>query len=199
MSSPIEKIDERLAPSRLWYVLAVAVALGGFIAMGSFLLVRIPEIGSGTHRVLAPGNEEITLAEPGEYTIFHESRSMMNGQVFNSPSIVGLRILLTSVETGEQVPLGPTTGNFRYSYGSREGYSILGFKLEKAGRYRIATAFDDGYNTPRTVLAISKGFGFTLFTTIAGALGLAFGGLILAGILTVVITRWRRQASARVI
>jgi hypothetical protein len=199
MNSPVERYEERLAPSRLWYVLAVAAALGGFIAMGAFLLVRIPEISSGTHRVLVPGNEEITLAGPGKYTIFHENRSMLNGQVFNSSSIAGLRVSLTSVETGAQVLLGPTSMNSTYSYGSRRGYSILGFKIEKAGRYRIATAFDDGQNTPRTVLAISKDFGVKLFTTIAGALGLAFGGIILAVILTVVITRWRRQAIARII
>jgi hypothetical protein len=148
---------------------------------------------------LIPGNEEIILAEPGKYTIFHENRSMMNGQVFHSPSIAGLRVSLTSVANGAQVPLGPTSMNSTYSYGSREGYSILGFEIKQAGRYRIATAFDDGQNTPRTVLAISKGFGAKLFSTILGALGLAFGGIILAVILTVVITRWRRQASARVI
>lgn len=199
MNSPVERYDERLAPSRLWYVLPVIAALGGFIAMGAFLLERIPEISSGTHRVLVPGNEEITLAEPGEYTIFHENHSMLNGQVYNSSSIAGLRVLLTSAETGAQVPLGPTSMNSRYSYGSRQGYSILGFKIKKAGRYRIATAFDDGQNTPRTVLAISKGFGFKLFSTILGALGLAFGGIILAVILTIAITRWRRRASARII
>jgi hypothetical protein len=199
MNSPVERYDERLAPSRLWYVLAVAAALGGFIAMGAFLMVRIPEITSGTQRVLAPGNEEITLDKPGEYTIFHETRSMLNGQVFNSTSIVGLRVLLTSVETGAQVPLGPTSMNSSYSFGSREGHSILGFKIDKPGRYRIATAFDDGQNAPRTVLAISKDFGVKLFTTIIGALGLAFGGIILAAILAVVITRWRRQSTKRII
>jgi hypothetical protein len=194
MNDPIDRSDERLAPSPLWYVLAVLIAIGGFVAMGAFLMVRIPQISSATQRVVAPGKTELTLAKPGGYTIFHESRSMLNGQVFNSPSISGLRISLTSVETGAKVPLGPSSMNASYKYGSREGKSIMGFKIEKGGQYFITTAYDDGRAEPRTVLAISKGFGFQLFTTIIGALGFAFGGMFLAGVVAVIITRRRHFA-----
>ncbi|MEJ2123537.1 MAG: hypothetical protein P8Y47_01715 [Alphaproteobacteria bacterium] len=194
MNNPIERYDERLAPSRWWYGLAVIIAIGGFVAMGAFLMARLPQLNSESHRILAPGNEEITLAQPGKYTIYHESRSMLNGKVYISPFIFGLNIKLTSLETGAEVPLGPTRMNSTYRVGGRVGKSIMGFKIDKPGRYQVATSFDDGHTEPRTVLAIGQGFGIKLIVTILGALGLASGGIILAVIVATSISRSRRRS-----
>lgn len=177
--------------SRGWYFLSLAAVIAGFAAMGAFMVPRIMNIGDGLIQVVAPTDIQLTLAEPGHYTIFHESESVVDGEVFSSRFISGLRVVLTSVETGEQVPLPMSSAAMTYSFGSRTGSAVFSFDIDKPGNYRLAASYEDGAKVPRVVLAVGHDFMGALTSIILGALGMAFGGFIAGGVIAAVI--WRKR------
>jgi hypothetical protein len=177
--------------SRGWYFLSLAAVVAGFVAMGAFMVPRIMSIGDKLIQVVAPTDTQITLTEPGHYTIFHESETVVDGEVFSSRFISGLRVVLTSVDTGEQVPLAMPSANMTYSFGNRTGSAVFTFDIAKPGNYRLAASYEDGAKEPRAVLAVGHDFMGALMSTILGALGMAFGGFIAGGAIAAVI--WRKR------
>ena len=182
------------APSRLWYLLAVAIGICGFVAMAVYMMPRMERVVEKLIQVLVPGEAELSLSEAGGYTIFHETHSIVDGKIFVSAPVSGLRVTLTSAETGMTIPVTPPMASANYSYGSRSGVSILTFKIDVPGRYRLVAAYDDGRADAQIVLAIGHEFNATLLTTIAVSIMFAFAG-VGAGAWIVYRVRSKRKAA----
>jgi hypothetical protein len=180
-------------PGRRWYLVAALVALAGWIAMAVFLVSRIGDSTSGMMRLLAPGQVEIYVKEPGTYTIFHEYQSTFEGRVYDVANVSGLSVAVRTVPGGEEVPLSTATGT-RYSVGGNAGRSLFNFEARAPGTYRIAAAYDGGRKEPQTVLAIDRGFVGNLVLTILGALAMAFTGMGAAVAISVIVFLKRRRA-----
>ncbi|RKE69739.1 hypothetical protein DFP91_4179 [Pseudorhodoplanes sinuspersici] len=54
--------------------------VAGFAAMGVFLSKALSGLGDGLRQIVVPGGAELRL-EPGRYTIFHETRSTVDGKL----------------------------------------------------------------------------------------------------------------------
>lgn len=120
-------------------------------------------------RVVVPGEEIISLPAVGDYTIFHEYKSIVDDIVYSSSedSVSGMRCALKGASADEGIPLRSASSKSNYSFGSREGTSLYGFRLAKPGEYRLRCDFPSGgHEGPRTVLAIGQGFGKEIFQTI---------------------------------
>jgi len=180
-------------PGRRWYLVAALIAIAGWTAMALFLVSRIGDATGRMIRVLAPGQTEIVLKEPGTYTIFHEYQSTFDGRVYDVATVSGLSVTVRARPGGEVVPLSTASGT-RYRVGSYAGRSLFNFEVRAPGSYQIAAAYDGGRKEPQTVLAIDRGFVGDFVITILGALAMAFAGMGAAVAISIIVFLKRRRA-----
>jgi hypothetical protein len=182
-------------PGRIWYAVVLAVAIGGWIGMGTVIYGALGSITDRMVRLVVPGQAEFRLERPGTYTIFHESRSIVDGRVYDLATLSGLQVLVRF--RGSALELRRPFARSRYSLGSYSGRSLFQFEVSEPGFYQVSGVYGDGRKTPETVLAIDQGFVGTVTATVFKALAFGLGGMGLAiAILTVVIVRRRRALVA---
>lgn len=181
-------------PGRYWYAVAVLLVVSGGVASGLLMWSRLANLDAGLTRFVVPGSALIELPEAGAYTIFHESRSVIEGRIYVTENVAGLRVGVRSDETGEPVSLTRPSGSSSYSFGGYTGESVLSFELAKPGRYRLSASYPDGRGEPQTVLAVSHGFISRLLTTIFGVIAIGFASFGAAVAIGVVTFLKRRRA-----
>lgn len=178
-------------PSRKGYVFAAAVLAAGVV--GFVLVLFLGLSGLSMQRVVVPGSAELALEESGRYTIYHESRSVMDGRVYDVDDVSGLTVELVSAETGESVPLDSPGANTTYDLRGRSGRGVLTFEVDRPGAYRLSADYPAG-GGPETVLAVGKGIGTRIAMTVVGAIAIAIGSFLLAAAIAVVTFVRRRRA-----
>jgi len=179
--------DARTTPSRGYYVLAGVVFVAGWVLFAGFLFKRLSGLGATLQQVVAPGETDLTLREPGNYTIFYEYHSVVGDKVYSTDeSLSGLRCLLVSKANNSKIELSPSSMNSTYELGGRSGRSIFDFKIDQPGVYAISAGYPPDQQGPEVVLAVGKGFTTGLFATIFGALALVFGSMGIAVAITLV-------------
>lgn len=178
-------------PSRKGYVFAAAVLAAGVVGFALVLFLGLS--GLSMQRVVVPGSAELALEEPGRYTIYHESRSVMDGRVYDVDDVSGLTVELVSAETGESVPLDAPGANTTYELRGRSGRGVLTFEVDRPGAYRLSADYPAGAG-PETVLAVGKGLGARIAMTVAGAIAIGIGAFLLAAAIAVVTFVRRRRA-----
>lgn len=183
----------RTGPSRKGYVFAGVVLVLGAIGAAAILYLGLS--GLSMQRVVVPGSAELALDEPGRYTIYHESRSVMDGRVYDVADVSGLTVELVSAETGESVPLDAPGANTTYELRGRSGRAVLTFDVGRPGAYRLSADYPAG-DGPETVLAVGRGIGTRIAMTIAGAIAVGVGSFLLAAVIAV-ITFVRRRRGRR--
>jgi hypothetical protein len=118
-------------PGRKGYVFAGAVLVIGAIGLTAILYLGLS--GLSMQRVVVPGSGELVLDEPGRYTIYHESRSVMDGRVYDVADVSGLTVELVSAETGESVPLDAPGANTTYELRGRSRRGVHNLEIERPG------------------------------------------------------------------
>lgn len=177
-------------PGRYWYAVAVLIVVSGGVAAGLLLWSRLANLEPGLTRLVVPGSALIELPEAGAYTIFHESRSVIEGRIYATENVAGRR----SEGTGEAMPLTEPSWSSSYSLGGHTGESVLSFELARPGRYRLSASYPDGRGEPQTVLAVGSGFVSRLLTTIFGVIAIGFASFGAAAAIGVVTFLKRRRA-----
>jgi hypothetical protein len=179
-------------PSKIFYGVSVFAFIAGVVLFFVVLLFGIlSSFNNVGHQVVVPGSGIIELDEAGNYNIFHEYRSIVDGKVYSSNSINGLVYALRNVKTGEFITLTNPESNMNYSINGREGRSIFEFNIDEPGRYEFE-AWYETENGEEAVLAIGKGFGANLFVTIILCFGILFGSIVIS-ILIFLITFFKRR------
>lgn len=182
-------------PGRKWYVLAGAIFVVSFVAFVFFLFTRILGMGDAFDRFVVPGSAEVELEETGRYTVFHESISTLDGAVYRVGDVSGLEIEVVA-EDGSPVRVVSPIGSMEYRMGGREGTAMAAFEVDEPGTYRISATYRGGEG-PETVLAVARGFGTRIVTTVFGAIGLALGGTFLSVGIAVTTFVLRHRAKRR--
>lgn len=182
----------------IWrYVLAVLVAIAGFGFFAYFIFNGISDAGSNLAQVVVPGGADLELKEAGEYTVFYESRTFADGKFYSTgEQINGLQIRVVEKATGRDLPVHPSSGNFRYSLGSRIGQSVMAFQVGRPGIYRIEASYASG-SGPEVVLAVGSGFGWKIFSLVLSSLAIVFVSLAVAAIIAATTYLGRKKAIAR--
>ena len=137
-------------------------------------------------RVVMPGTAKILLVKPGNYTIFHEHKSVVGNEIYSSQTdaVSGIRCDLKNEESGEMVTLKPSLSNSTYSLGSREGRSVFDFTVTNGGAFEFKCAFPEGAQQGfKTVFAFNQGFTAELLTLIFMIFGI-IGIFIVSGCVT---------------
>jgi hypothetical protein len=185
--------------SPLWFVVAAAFAVLGFVGAGLYVWPRLDAFNLHLTRVVLPGSQIVQLDRAGPYMLYHESLAFIDGQFTESKMPEGLRITLSSVATGGPVELADPKSSFTYSEKGRGGHAILGFTISEPGQYRLAASLPSGRTEPKFVLAVGHGgssFVFSVFRMVGVTMGLVFGGLGIAGVI-VAITAVQRDKARR--
>ena len=187
--------------SRAWYAVAALLFVVGMAGLGWVVWSGLSGIGDLIVRFVVPGSGELTLAEAGMYTIFHEEESVIDGRVYNVPTIDGLTVTVTEEADGATVPVRSPGVHMTYTIGGHSGVSVFAFEAVRPGRYRLTGAYDGGRTAPRTVLAVDLGFFRWLWRLLLmGILSIVLGALAAPAIaFTTYFTRrkMRRAAAAR--
>jgi hypothetical protein len=187
LTGDIQMDDPRITPSRWYYVLAGLVFVTGMVLFAVFLVKSISGMGSKLQRMVAPGETELALSEPGTYTIFYEYRSVIGNTVYSTGGrISGLACAVVAKPGNTLITLVPSLTNTTYNFGGRSGRSLFEFRIASPGVYTLSARYPEGQKGPQVVLAVGKDFTAGIFVTILGALGLLFASIGIAVAITLV-------------
>ena len=192
----IEKVAK--VPSRRSYVIGAAVLIVGVVVCVVFLVTQlfnlldsiVPEI-----QVVVPGTHEIYLAEPGEYTVFYEYRSVVDNKVYSTGEISGMSVILKSKDDQQEVALSKPSGSTTYEVGGRAGESVLEFEIDEPGTYVFTADYSGGVGGPDVVLAIGQFELWGTIRTVLVGLGIFFGAFIIGGFIIVRTFLKRRKVA----
>lgn len=166
-------------PSRWQYFTGIAVVL-----ITSALAIALLFVGLFSmipdERFVVPGTHEVELNNAGQYTIFWEYQSYIDGVVYASSSFDGLLIHLYKDDSSE-VKLSNPTGNSEYSANGKAGISIIEFEIDEPGIYTLVSYYDEEGSDNNVVLAISQ---YSLMNSlirsaIIGTIGFLIGLIII--------------------
>ncbi|HEY8545248.1 MAG TPA: hypothetical protein VIL36_09375 [Acidimicrobiales bacterium] len=178
-----------LKPSGWWYAIAAALAITGIvvaIVIGVNFAESYTDRIDEFQRVGVPGTDTVVL-EAGDYTIYQEYPGA-NDDLSIPPSVT---VNVTGPD-GDAVELDDYSGDFTYAGSGREGVALSTFEAEETGEYTVSTE-GDRFST----IAVGEGIGFELFVGIALALVIAFGGIVIAVIISIVVAVKRSGARTR--
>jgi hypothetical protein len=161
-------------------------------------MTEIPSI-----QKVVPGSSDITLPQPGEYTIFYEYRSMVDNRIYSTnQDIPGIIVNIVSKDTGDEIPLSTPSTSSTYTIGGRSGIGLFDFSIDKPGIYEISASYpaSNGQQEEQTqeiVLAVIHSsvmdhiFG-SIMGTVVGAMAIVLVPFA-AGIVFIIITFLRRR------
>lgn len=149
--------------------------------------------------MVAPGETDLTLREPGSYTTYYEYQSTFGDKVYSTDeNISGLACVLISKANNSRVTLLPPTIKSAYGYPHRSGRSILAFKIDQPGCYTLSAGYPKSQRGPEVVLAVGKDFTITFFSTIHKMEAVAFASYGIAVAISL-ITALKRSKNEKLL
>ena len=183
-------------PSRWFYGLSALIFVVGIVSFVLLLISGLKSIENSLTRIVVPGKYDINLKDPGKYLVFYEYRSVIGNRVFNTgEKIPHMKCNIVSKITGQPVVLANPSTSYSYSTG-RAGVGVLEFTISQPGVYEISAWYPEGRLGQEIVLAVGRGFGTRLMTTIVSCLAV-LGGSILLAIVVFVVTLIKRRRALR--
>jgi hypothetical protein len=89
-----------------------------------------------------PSSSDITLKQPGKYTVFYEYQSMVGNRIYSTgEDISNIQVNLVSNDTGDEVPLSSASVNMTYTIGSRSGVGLFDFTIGQPASYELSASY----------------------------------------------------------
>ncbi len=177
---------EKDRPTSLgWY----GVSFGLLVIAGSIAITGFNQMNQsvkGMQRRIMPGRSEIALAE-GRALLFYETRSQVEGEVFDDPTPLDFRCTMRDVN-GREVPLTQPTGHQSYDTSDFAGSTALEVIIPAPGTYTLECSA-----SRRFVLALGSGIGAWLIVAIVGGLFPLLGCIAVTVIVAVKRHRWHKR------
>ena len=170
----------RTEPATPWNQrLGKAVFIGGIAALFVYYYFAFFRTNLDAQRVVVPGSAELRLDKPGQYTIFHEYRSTIDGKSYDaSLDLTALEVTVKVKDTGQPVQMVQAWRREKYNAMSRAGYSVYFFTIDRPGTYLLDCRYTK--EMPPAVLAVSTGVGANVIAIII----VTFAVIILTGGIT---------------
>ena len=205
----------KIKPSRWFYVIGIIVLIAGPAISSAIVFSTVfSNIGSITEipsiQVVVPGSSDITLPQPGEYTIFYEYRSMVDNRIYSThQDIPGIIVNIISKDTRDEIPLSSPSTSSTYTIGGRSGIGLFDFAIDKPAIYELSASYPvaKGQQVEQTqdiVLAVIHSsvmehiFG-SIMGTVAGAMAIVFVPFAGGVASIIIIFLKRRKARTRTI
>ncbi|QNU67018.1 hypothetical protein EHE19_000200 [Ruminiclostridium herbifermentans] len=178
-------------PSKLLYAISGIIFVIGIISFVVVLVTGIiSSVNSFDNQVVVPAKRNIEIIEPGDYNIYFEYRSVVDGRVFETSNINGLVCKLKNIDTGEYIRLENSKVNSSYSVNGREGRSLFRFTIDKAGTYELDASYESGEGE-EAVLIIGRGLGMKLLSTFLICFAILF--VTIAGSVILFVYTYRKR------
>lgn len=178
-------------PGRFWYVIASILFFGSLIVPVPVALWSLFSGDEAAPRLIAPETKTFSLSR-GTYTVFSDSRAVINGEiVLSQGSISGLRLTVRGAG-GKEIPVEAASVGSRYNYGGQTGFAVLQFSIPESGDYTITADYREKAANNRALLSIRKDFVGGLVSTILLTVGLSLLGTFLA-VFIFLRTLWKRR------
>jgi hypothetical protein len=182
---------EARAPSRFWYWVAAILFFGSILLPTPIVLWSLFSENDIVTRLIAPETKTLKLTR-GKYTVFSDSRAVINGEIIISQgSISGLRLMVRGPR-GDAIPVEAVTVASRYSYGGQTGFAVLEFRIPEAGDYTVSADYREKSANQRALLSIRKEFLGGLLGSIFTAVVTSIAGAFL-GVFIFLRTLWKRS------
>jgi len=183
-----------VSPTVWYYGLAVLIIVIGFAAFAGFMYLGISNMQNDLLQMKAPGAVEMNLSGAGEYTIFYENKSYLNGTIYNTDErMPGLHISLKEVATGDDLVVSAPNESLTYSIGDRSGRSIMVFEVARPGIYQVNASYPESEG-PQVVLAIGKGMAEGMLSSIIFSIAALVSSIAIAA--AIVYTTYRKRKKA---
>jgi len=185
-----------IRPVRLWYWVAGAAGVAAVLWLALSLFVGFRSLSrqvEGFQRVPIPGQAEVSLAEPGGYTVYFEGLGASDEQLPVSP----FRFSLTTVG-GEEVSIRAYGGSATYGLGGHSGRAVATFQIEEPGTFLLQTEGEPQGGQANLAVGRSVGPGIFRVVSLAivGTLVFLLAGAVLAVVVAVRRGRARRMLPA---
>jgi len=136
-------------------------------------------------RFEVPNSKDLPNLAKGEHVLYMEfDRSPDNKNDLRPPGIERLTFTLSNADTGEVVPLRPSTKIIRYAIRRIVGESLYEFNLPAQGTYRLDAAYEPGVDGGAYRVAVGRPYGKVVFRYFTGGFLLLIGaGFLISYIL----------------
>ena len=145
-------------------------------------------------RFAVPGTHEVDFDSSGEYTLFYEYKSSVNGIIYSTgASPPDMTVTLQSKDDAQNVPLLTGSGTSSYEIGGKAGVSMFEFDIDEPGTYILSAEYTDGSTEPPIVFAVGR---FNLESTFIRSFAIGTGGFVIGmfSILVVFLLRRRKPS-----
>ena len=130
-------------PSRWQYAVGGGVVAAG-LALFAILLYVSSERYVPNIRAAVPGTHQIVLEKPGEYAVYYEYESVIDGRVYSTErTLSGLFIRLRRVGDPEPLELSRPSRRGTYDARGRAGGEILRFEIDEPGSYELTAVYQE--------------------------------------------------------
>ena len=184
----------KIKPSQWLHIIPFSLIIGA-VLVGLLIDVGVLNMKDRLQRVIVPGENEIVLSESGEYTIFYEYQSIVDGKSFSTEEkLPNLEYKLIAKTTGFQIPL-TSTGSRQTTYEgpSHSGVSALNFNIESPGIYEFSAWYPNGQNSEKIIFAIGQKLPIAKFF---GSIALIFL-MVIAGVIIFIVIFMKRQKAKK--
>jgi len=178
---------------------ALSIVIAGFLIFAWTIFSGISGIGGDLIQATAPGTVDLDLQDVGEYTIFYENVSFVDGRFYSTGDAIpsGLEMEVVDLSSGEKADLHPSVGGSTYTIGGRSGRSIAAFAIDHPGVYRMTSRYSPGSEGPEVALAVGHDFVGKMISMMLVSSAAFFGSIIIAAIILVSIQRKRGREEER--
>ena len=203
--------ESKVKPTRWYYVLAILIPIAACLGTAVAVVPAVPELpgalkAAGLHnltQVVVPGSAEVTFPKAGEYAVYYEYRSSVDGVRYDGPErLASMDCRLTSQATGAHVALARSDmERHKYEMEERAGVHMHSISIDQPGVYEFSCQYADGRACPQIVMAVGPNVALEFLNVAAKPVaailcgGLAFVCACGICILIVAVVAYRRYRS----
>jgi hypothetical protein len=189
----------RVRPGRGWYWLFGILLVGSLVAGGAVWFggrLTADNQVKAFARFLAPNQAQLRFKRGGDYTLYYEYKSNVDGTKVNAPSEPPSGIDLAMQDAnGQALDLRQSTSADSYSIGDHSGVPLRQVTVGQPGDYSISVGPD---TLPQFALAVGRGA--TPSTDTSDLIGYLIGGIGgLIGLIGLILVGVRRHSSKQAI
>jgi hypothetical protein len=187
-----------VSPGVWRYGLAVLIIIIGFAGFAGFMYQGVSIMHNDLIQMKAPGTAMLNLSEAGEYTVFYENRSFLDGNIYDTPEqIPDLHVSITEVATGSDLAVHASDESITYGLGDRSGRSIMAFEIIRPGLYQVNASYSKGKGE-NVVLAIGKGIAQGMLSSIIFSISALVFSIALAAVIVYITYKKRKTAFLKI-
>lgn len=177
-------------------IIGIMIFVISIVLFVYLLVTGIIAMNEGLTRIVAPGTYELTLDKKGGYTVFWEFRSNIDGTPVYQEHFPEGFTLDISAPDGAYVHMKEASTDSTYSFGSREGVSILEFTVHAPGVYIFKADIPEGVEPRAVTLTFAQGFFGGILKTVFSSIAVLFGGIVVGALVIIIGLVTGRKNSA---